>query len=126
METAKRQPILIIEPNAQFREELYNFLLSAGYENVTATDNLATALDKILQAAYDVVVADAGSPHVGGLQLAQDLAQLSPGMKIILMINAEDQQTWDHIAAQVGEVHFLIKTNFAQNLLYLFEEDALP
>ena len=121
MKTTFHQSILIVEPNAQFREELYNFLLSAGYENVTATDSLTAALDKIGRSEYDVAVADAGSPYVGGLQLAQDLAQLSPGLKIILMIKAEDQQMWNHIAAQVGEFHFLIKTTFAQNLLYLLE-----
>jgi hypothetical protein len=45
MKTAKRQSILIIEPNAQFREELYNFLLSAGYENIAATGGLALTLE---------------------------------------------------------------------------------
>ena len=124
--TAKRQSILIIEPNAQFREELCNFLLSAGYENVAAVESLSEALDKIRQSAFEVVVIDAGSPHVGGPRLAQDLAQLSPGMKVILMIKAEDQQMWNQIAAQVGEVCFLIKTTFAQNLLYLLEEPAQP
>lgn len=44
--TVNRQPILIVEPNAQFREERYNFLLSDGYENVAATESLAAALIK--------------------------------------------------------------------------------
>jgi Nif-specific regulatory protein len=44
MKTAKSHIILIIEPDAQFREELYNFLLAAGYEQVTATDSLTTVL----------------------------------------------------------------------------------
>ncbi len=38
MKTTYHQSILIVEPNAQFREELCNFLLSAGYENVEGTD----------------------------------------------------------------------------------------
>ncbi len=124
--TARRRAILIIEQNDQFREELYNFLLSAGYENVSATENLSTALDKIQQAEYEIVVANAGSPHLDGLQQAQDLAQLSPRMKVILMIKADDQQTWNRIATQMGEVHFLIKPTFAQNLLYLLEENSPP
>ncbi|MCI0393243.1 MAG: response regulator [Acidobacteria bacterium] len=119
---AKQQSILIIEPSGQFREELYNFLLSAGYENVTATDSLAAALDKIGQSAYDVVFLDAGSPKSGGLELAIDLVRSSPKTKIILMIKDEDQQAWSQVAAQVGEVHFLIKTTFARNLLYLLAD----
>jgi DNA-binding NarL/FixJ family response regulator len=122
MKTAKRQSIQIIEPNAHFREELYNFLLSAGYESVAAAESLAAALDKIRQQAYDIVVLDAGSPRSGGLELAIDLARLSPNMKIILMIRDEDQQAWNQVAAQVGEVHFLIKTTFARNLLYLLAD----
>ncbi|HEV2667027.1 MAG TPA: response regulator [Blastocatellia bacterium] len=126
METAKRQSILIIEPNAQLREEIINFLLSAGYEDVTATDSLPGALDKIRRSEYEVTVADAGRPLTTGLQFAADLASLKPGAKIIFMISAEDQQSWDQIAARSVGVRFLIKTDFARNLLYLLEESAQP
>jgi CheY-like chemotaxis protein len=126
MEIARRRSILIIEPNEQLREEIVNFLLSAGYEDVTATDSLLAALDKIRQSEYEVTVADAGRPLTTELQFAADLASLKPGSKIIFMINAEDQQSWDQIAAQSAGVRFLIKTDFARNLLYLLEEDAQP
>lgn len=126
MEIAKRQSILIIEPNEQLREEIVNFLLSAGYEDVTATDSLPATLDKIRQSEYEVTLADAGRPVGAGLQLAADLASLKPGSKIIFMINAEDQQSWDQIAAKSVGVRFLIKTDFARNLLYLLEEGAQP
>jgi CheY-like chemotaxis protein len=126
MEIARRQSILIIEPNTQHREEIVNILLSAGYEDVTATDSLPAALDKIRQSEYEVIVADAGEPLNTGLQFAADLASMKPGARIIFMINAEDQQSWDQIAAQSAGVRFLIKTDFARNLLYLLEEDAQP
>lgn len=126
MSAANRQRILIVEPNAQLREEVVNFLLSAGYEEVAATDSLPAALDKIRQSEYDVTVADAGKPLTAGLQFAADLAGISSNARIIFMINAEDQQSWDQIAAQSVEVRFLIKTDFARNLVYLLEEDAQP
>jgi hypothetical protein len=47
MRTATHQSILIVEPNEQFREELYNFLLSAGDANITTADSPACAIDKI-------------------------------------------------------------------------------
>lgn len=124
--TVKPQSILVIEPNAQFRVELYNFLLSAGYENVEAAESLAIALDKIRQSEYDVTVADAGKPLTAGLQFAADLAGISRSARIIFMINAEDQRSWDQIAARSGDVRFLIKTDFARNLLYLLEENTQP
>jgi len=126
MEIARRQSILIIEPNAQLREEIVNFLLSAGYEDVTATDSLASAIDKLRKSEYEVTVADAGRPLAAGLQFAADLASLKPGARIIFMIKAEDQQSWDQIAAQSVGVRFLIKTDFARNLLYLLDESAQP
>jgi len=126
METARRQSILIIEPNEQLREEIFNFLLSAGYEEVAAADSLTAAVDKINQSGYQKIVADAGKPLIAGLQFATDLASLSHSPRIIFMINAEDQQTWDQIAAQSDEIRFLIKTDFARNLLYLLEENTQP
>jgi DNA-binding response OmpR family regulator len=119
MKTVKHQAILIVEPDVQFRAELYNFLLAAGYETVTAIDTLATVLDTTSLSAYDVVLADAGSPGSNELQLAKDLGKLNVKTKIILMIEAEDQEVWNQIAAQVVGASFLIKYTFARNLLYL-------
>jgi len=126
METARRQSILIIEPNEQIREEIFNFLLSAGYEEVAAADSLTAGLDKIIQSRYQVIVADVGKPLTAGLQFATDLARLSHSPRIIFMINAEDQQTWDQIAPQSDQIRFMIKTDFARNLLYLLKENAQP
>ena len=119
MEAARRQSILIVEPNVQFREELYNFLLSDGYEHVTAIDSLAVVPMLMRHTGYDVILADAGAPWDSGLQIAKNLATLSPTTKIILMIKAEDQQAWNELAMQAVGVHFLIKAAFARDLLYL-------
>jgi DNA-binding NtrC family response regulator len=126
MNAANRQSILIIEPNEQLREEIFNLLLSAGYEEVAATASLSTALGKIRQSEYQVTIVDAGKSLAAGLQFAADLAGISPDARIIFMVNAEDQQLWDHSAAQSNKVRFLIKTDYARNLLYLLEEDTQP
>jgi DNA-binding response OmpR family regulator len=126
MEAVSRQSILIIEPNEQLREEIFNFLLSAGYENTEETDSVAAALDKFRHSPYKTIVADAGALLAVGPGFATDLAKLSLGARLILMINAEDQRSWDQIAAQSVGVRFLIKTDFARNLLYLLEEGAQP
>ena len=126
MRTTNNQSILIVEPDEQIREEIVNFLLSAGYEEVAATDSLPAALDKIRQSEYDVIVADAGKPLTAGLQFAADMAGISRSARIIFMIDAEDQRSWDQIAARSGDVRFLIKTDFARDLLYLLEEIMQP
>ncbi|MGH9768535.1 MAG: response regulator [Blastocatellia bacterium] len=124
MNAANRQPILIVEPNGQIREEIFNFLLSAGYEKTEEADSMDAALDKIRQSAYEVFVVDAGEPLTAGLQFATHIASVSPNSRIIFIINAEDRQPWDQIAAQSVGVRFLIKTDFARNLLYLIEENT--
>ena len=126
MNEANRQPILIIEPNKQLREEIFNFLLSAGYEEVASTDSLPAALNNISQSKYQVTLADAGKALTTGLQFAADLARISPDTRIIFMIDAEDQQSWGQIVAQSDKVRFLIKSDFARNLLYLLEENSQP
>ena len=124
MKTAKHQSILIVEPNVQFREELYNFLLADGYEHVTTIDSLAVVPVLMRRTAYDVILADAGVPLDSGLQIAKSFAALSPTTKIILMIKAEDQQAWNQLAMRAIGVHYLIKTAFARDLLYLLAEGA--
>ena len=126
MDEVNRQPILIIEPNEQLREEIFNFLLSAGYEEVASTDSLPAALNNISQSKYQVTLADAGKALTTGLQFAADLARISPDTRIIFMIDAEDQQSWGQIVAQSDKVRFLIKSDFARNLLYLLEENSQP
>jgi DNA-binding NarL/FixJ family response regulator len=122
METVTRQSILIIEPNTSFREELYNFLLSAGYQHIEETDGFASAaIERIARSSYGAILVDAGVPLAAGLQFATDLAKLSPNTRIVLMIDPEDQPAWDRIAAPPVEVQFLIKTDIARNLLYLLE-----
>jgi len=126
MEAVSRQSILIIEPNEQLREEIFNFLLSAGYGKTEEADSLEAALDKIRQSAVEIVVANAGKPLNAGLRFAADVAGISPSARIIFMIDAENQQSWDQIAAQSCNIRFLIKTDFARNLLYLLEENMQP
>jgi|SRR5262245_19261013 len=126
MEAASRQSILIIEPNEQLRKEIFNFLLSAGFENTEETDSLAAALDKIRRSPYKIIVADAGALLPVGPGFATDLARLSLGGRLILMINAEDRRSWDQIAARSVDVRFLIKADFARNLSYLLEENTQP
>lgn len=124
MKTVKNQLILIVDSDAHFRETLYNFLLSAGYEKVDSAENFKKALEKIRQLAYNVVVLDAGSPPMEGVKFAKGIVALNPTMRVILMLRAEDQQKWNESGGKAGEFQFLIKTTFTRNLLYLLEGHA--
>lgn len=116
------QSILIVEPNEQIRAAIVNLLLSAGYQQIEESAGFAHAdIERIARSTYGAIVADTGGQRDAGLQFATDLARLSPNTRIVLMIEPEDQPAWDQIAPPPVGVQFLIKTDFARNLLYLLE-----
>lgn len=83
---------------------------------------MTTVLESICDAAYDVILAAAGVPGSGGLQVAQDIAVLSPATKTILIIDAEDQDAWQQHEVPVIGVQFLLKKTFAYNVLHLLAD----
>jgi len=120
---AKDQLILIVDPDAHFREGLYNFLLSAGYERVDSAENYHNALEKIKETEYDVMLLDVGSPLRAGQEVADDIASLTPKTRVILMVGAEEQPELNEPRIEVDR-QYLIKATFARNLLYLLEKSA--
>ena len=121
MNTVKDLRILIIDPDTQFREELYNFLLLAGCKTIDAAKNFTEALTKIRDSSPDVVLLDASAPSMKRLEHARHIVALNQKIKVILMIKAEDQQDWNEKEKNTAEFHFMIKTDFAQYLLFLLK-----
>jgi DNA-binding NtrC family response regulator len=119
---AKDQLILIVDLDAHFREVLYNFLLSAGYERVDSAESCHNALEKTRETEYDVVLLDAGSSPRAGLEAADSIAASSPKAKVVLMVGCQKQKELDHEAGSGADYQYLIKAAFAQNLLYLLEK----
>ena len=124
MKDVKDKLILIVDGDAHFREGLYNFLLSEGYEKVDSAENYQNALEKIRETEYDVVLLDAGSPLEAGRKQADDIAASSSKPKVILMVGSQEQQQQDDEAGTKTEYQYLIKASFARNLLYLLENDS--
>jgi DNA-binding NarL/FixJ family response regulator len=122
MKTVSQQRVLIAGRDAQFRQELHNFLLSEGFQRVDSEENFNEALEKIGNRAYDVLVFDVGSPSEHGLELARRAVRLRPELKAVLVIEAEDQSGWNEMAPSAREFRFLIKSTVTRNLLPALEE----
>lgn len=118
--------ILIVEPDSSFREELYNFLLSAGYENVDSVASFEQSFKRIMESRYDVVISDASACSTDGLRFARAVTKIRPGSEVILMISPETQKEWNGHARNTGEFQCVIKTTFARSLLYLLEKRSRP
>jgi DNA-binding NtrC family response regulator len=122
MTIAKKRRLLIVDQDAHFREELNNFLLSAGYECVDSAKNFIEALEKVEKSEYYVVVLDAVSHFAAGLRSADSIMSLKPKTKVILMVGPEVRPT---LKPRSGATHqFLIKATFTRDLLYLLEQNT--
>ena len=121
-QTIADKSILIVDPDVHFREELFNFLLSAGSQKVETASNFHIALERLQHWAYDVALVDVGAPFSEGLKFAEVMIQLNPKMRVILMIRAEDQPKWNAGAGTSAEFQFLIKSAYTHDLLVLLEE----
>ncbi|HJQ68511.1 MAG TPA: response regulator [Blastocatellia bacterium] len=121
MSASINKVILIVEPDTNFREELYNFLLSAGYENVDSVESFEQSLKRIEESCYDVVISDASVGPTDVLSFARAVTRIRPGSEVILMITPESQKEWNGQARNTGEFQCVVKTTFARNLLYLLE-----
>ena len=126
MSASINKVILIVEPDSNFREELYNFLLSAGYENVDSVESFEQSFKRMEESKYDVVISDASGRSTDGLSFARAVTRIRPNSEVILMISPEMQQEWNGQARNTGEFQCVIKTTFARNLLYLLEYRTGP
>jgi DNA-binding NtrC family response regulator len=116
------QAILIVDPDMNFREELYNFLLSAGYQHVDSAVSFTDALERLRESEYEIVVTDAGSPFVDAVRFARSVSEIEPAARVIFMIRADDQQEWNRRARSATEFQFVIKPDFQRSLLYVLEQ----
>jgi two-component system cell cycle sensor histidine kinase/response regulator CckA len=82
--------VLVVEDEAPVREIAARFLRRAGYDVVTAPD-AGTALELLRSAApFDLVLTDSAMPGMRGEDLALEVANVNPGLPVILMSGYAD------------------------------------
>jgi DNA-binding NtrC family response regulator len=119
---AIRNPILVVDPDALFREELYNFLLAAGYRNVDSAEDVTGALERMQESEYSMVFLAADPYMPVALRCAERITRINPKTSVILLVGPEDRaEATSHLAERV---QFLVKATFTRNLLYLLDEHA--
>lgn len=108
-------PVLVVDDDHGVRAALCNLLDSAGYGSrgfAAAEELLASAC--LAQATCAVV--DLGLCGMGGIELAEHLARLRPGLPVILM-SAEDCPAQRQRAMRLGAAALLLKPFDAETLL---------
>lgn len=89
--------VLVVEDNDRVGEFATQALRELGYDSVLAPD-AATALAKLAEApdTYHVVFSDVVMPGMSGIDLAQEIRRLHPGLPVILTSG------YSHVLAQNG------------------------
>jgi DNA-binding NarL/FixJ family response regulator len=80
----QRPRILIVDDDPGQLEILEQWLGSTGFDPVTAPDGF-TAIARLKEGRFDVVVTDLRMPDMGGLQLLSILRELDPGLEVIFL-----------------------------------------
>ncbi len=88
--------VLVVDSDHIFREAVINLLLICGIMAYNVASSGQEALVKISGNGFDVVLVNASRPDINSLQLAGELRQRKPNLKIILIIEDE------HLAALNG------------------------
>jgi response regulator NasT len=96
------------EPRAALRLALHELLVDAGYDVVGEAGDGAAGLAVISEVRPDVVLLDLRMPGVGGVEVARQLRQRSPNVRII-MFSAYADLGLQSILSDLGVSAYLIK-----------------
>jgi antitoxin Phd len=107
MEAAEKGRVLIVEPNPSILHSYSSRLLKAGFE-VTEASEAATALRKIEDAQFDLLISELELPTTDGLTLLRRVRAKFVDLQFVLLLEAPDNQRAVE-AAEFGTFQSLIK-----------------
>ncbi len=102
--------VLVIDDFATMRKIEKNILGQLGIKNVDEADDGSTALPKIQQTKYDVILLDWNMPQMSGLELLKAVrADPNTASVPIIMVTAEALKDNIVAAAQAGVNDYVVK-----------------
>lgn len=109
--------ILVVDRDADFVNELTNFLLASGYRNILSVSNYDDAFTVLKQNHTDIVLMEIYAPDLKGFDYALGFKFLKPEAKIFLMIEPEYQPVVSERNKLEGQFECLMKPTIAKDLL---------
>ena len=100
--------LVLVDDDAALRLALHELLVDAGYDVVGEAGDGAAGLAVISEVRPDVVLLDLRMPGVGGVDVARELRQRSPNVRII-MFSAYADLGLQSILSDLGVSAYLIK-----------------
>ena len=131
------ESVLVVDDEASIAKMVSKMLRSLGYEVVSFTDS-----PRALQAfedspeSFDMVISDLTMPYFSGIQLAEKLQEIRPGIPILIITGYGDSSLTDTSMAELGITQVLkkpltrkelaIAVRFALHMkLPIFQNDGL-
>jgi diguanylate cyclase (GGDEF)-like protein len=108
------QRILIVDDKPDIRDSICEYLRMAGFRAESAA-SAETALDRIRQTLFDVLIADIEMPGLGGLELTR-LVKKDSSTDVIIMTGYTQNYSYED-AINIGASDFLIKPVRYEELL---------
>jgi diguanylate cyclase (GGDEF)-like protein len=108
------QRILIVDDKPDIRDSICEYMRLAGFRAETA-DNATSALDRIRQAPFDLMIADIEMPGLGGLDLTR-LVKKDTSTDVIVMTGYSQNYSYED-AINIGASDFVIKPVRCEELL---------
>jgi two-component system response regulator HydG len=79
-----RNTVLVVDDDNAHRTMLYTLISGWGYE-VTQADDGATAIEKVKEQSYDLVLMDVRMVKVSGLEALEQIKSFNPAIPVIIM-----------------------------------------
>ncbi|HEY3740475.1 MAG TPA: ATP-binding protein, partial [Bryobacteraceae bacterium] len=113
---AQAEVVLLVEDDANVRKLVEGVLREHGFQ-VVASENIAEAiaLCKERDATIDLLLTDVVMPDMSGPELAEELAKLRPGLKVVYMSGYADNAVVRHGVLKPGAA-FIEKPFVAETL----------
>jgi DNA-binding NarL/FixJ family response regulator len=114
--------ICLVEDDAELRENISGYIDSSpGFKCLGAYGSAEEALAAIPGRAPNIAVVDINLPGMNGIECVKNLAELVPGLQIIMFTVYEDtNQIFDALAA--GACGYLLKSTRPEKLLEAIQE----
>ena len=100
--------LVLVDDDAALRLALHELLVDAGYDVVGEAGEGAAGLDVISEVGPDVVLLDLRMPGMGGVEMARQLRERCPNVRII-MFSAYADLGLQSILSDLGVSAYLIK-----------------
>jgi DNA-binding NtrC family response regulator len=107
LETMTQERILIVEDEINERTGLAELVSGWGYQTETAADGVE-ALEKVAAFSPSIVVTDIKMPRMGGMELAEKLADLSQPIAVVMVTAQKTTETAFH-AGRLGVQDYIEK-----------------